>query len=623
MPEFDACFETMRQRHEEIDRIQVTNRAMEALVLSTGIAEHKVHRIPIGIDVDVFQPVDGPGRLASRTLLGLPETAFVVGSFQKDGVGWGEGLEPKLIKGPDILLAVAEILRDRDPRSRVPPHRALARVREGGAGPAGDPLPALELPDVEDVAQAYPAIDVCLVASRDEGGPRAVLESMATRVPIVTTRVGQAADLVRHGANGWMVEPEDVEGLVDLADPRRRRDDDRARSRARRRARARGGVLLRRAPSALAGAARRLRRAVRRVMEASLERAGRYGRAATRWARLLASGAPAPGLRVFYGHDRVPAPGERAAGGTAKMQKLAERFPNTPIGFSLLYLGTTWLPRDLGPLLGLVRRRGIPLVVNQDGVGYPGWAGERSEEVNRPLREAVLAADHVLYQSEFSKRSADHVPGGAARGVGDPPERGRRGPLHARGVAARGRARAAARRRPDAGVPARARAPHAARGCGRPIPTRGCSSPGGSCPTRRSADRGARPRRRASSSLGEYAQRDAPGVFRRAHVLLHTKVQDPCPTLVLEAMACGLPVVYAGERRDGRARRRRGRRRRPAPRDVGARRAARPEALAAAVERVLGDLAAYSSAARARVVERFALEPWLERHRALFEELVR
>ena len=78
----------------------------------------------------------------------------------------------------------------------------------------GIPYRHLLLSDVDDVAAAYPAIDVCLVASRDEGGPRAVLEALATRVPLVTTRVGQAADLVRHGENGWMVEPEDVEGLV-------------------------------------------------------------------------------------------------------------------------------------------------------------------------------------------------------------------------------------------------------------------------------------------------------------------------------------------------------------------------------------------------------------------------
>ena len=48
-----------------------------------------------------------------------------------------------------------------------------------------------------------------------------------------------------------------------------------------------------------------------------------------------------------------------------------------------------------------------------------------------------------------------------------------------------------------------------------------------------------------------------------------------------------------------------------------------PEELAAAVERVLGDLPRYSAAARARAVERFALEPWLDRHAELFAELVR
>ena len=113
-------------------------------------------------------------------------------------------------------------------------------------------------------------------------------------------------------------------------------------------------------------------------MDLSLARGGRYGRAASRWARLLLSGRAEPGVRVFYGHDRVPAPGERAAGGTAKAQKLTARFPNHPTDFSVLYLGTTWVPRDLRPLLRLARARGAAIVVNQDGVGYPGWAGDRT-----------------------------------------------------------------------------------------------------------------------------------------------------------------------------------------------------------------------------------------------------
>src|SRR4029078_1170861 len=38
MPEFDACFETMRRRHRENHRIHETNRARERRVLSTDIA---------------------------------------------------------------------------------------------------------------------------------------------------------------------------------------------------------------------------------------------------------------------------------------------------------------------------------------------------------------------------------------------------------------------------------------------------------------------------------------------------------------------------------------------------------------------------------------------------------
>jgi hypothetical protein len=43
--------------------------------------------------------------------------------------------------------------------------------------------------------------------------------------------------------------------------------------------------------------------------------------------------------------------------------------------------------------------------------------------------------------------------------------------------------------------------------------------------------------------------------------------------------------------------------------------------MADAVDRVLDDLDRYSAAARARAVERFALEPWLDRHAALFARL--
>jgi glycosyltransferase involved in cell wall biosynthesis len=215
MPEFDACFETMRRRHSEIDRVQVTNENMEALVLETGLAPEKVHRIPIGIDVESFSFGSAAERAAARVALDLPESAFVVGSFQKDGVGWGDGLEPKLIKGPDVLLAVAERLAERIDELWVLVTGPSRGYVIAGLERFGISYRHHLLPSVEAVAQAYHAIDVCLVTSRDEGGPRAALEAMATGVPLVTTRVGQAADLVRHGENGWLAEIDDVEALAE------------------------------------------------------------------------------------------------------------------------------------------------------------------------------------------------------------------------------------------------------------------------------------------------------------------------------------------------------------------------------------------------------------------------
>lgn len=217
MPEFDTCYEAVRTRHEELDRIQVPSEAMEELVLEAGVAAEKVFRIPIGIDVERFTLRTREERADARARLRLPEDAFVAGSFQKDGVGWEEGTEPKLIKGPDVLLAAAERLRQRVPELYLLLTGPARGYVKHGLEQLGVPYRHVLLRGQDGVAKAYHAVDVCLVTSRDEGGPKAVLESMATGVPLVTTRVGQAADLVQHSRNGYIVDVEDANGVADWA----------------------------------------------------------------------------------------------------------------------------------------------------------------------------------------------------------------------------------------------------------------------------------------------------------------------------------------------------------------------------------------------------------------------
>jgi glycosyltransferase involved in cell wall biosynthesis len=214
MPEFDVPYRTLRSHHGRLDRIQVSHSEMEHIVLESGIAAEKVHRIPIGIEASYFSPPTPELRAQARLSLGLPESAFVVASFQKDGVGWGEGLEPKLVKGPDVLADVLERVRDRVPELHVllsGPARGYVRKR---LEQAQIPYVHRVVDDYEGMAVLYRAVDAYLVASRQEGGPKAVLESMASGVPLVTTRVGQAMDLIEHGRNAFMVEPGDVDGLA-------------------------------------------------------------------------------------------------------------------------------------------------------------------------------------------------------------------------------------------------------------------------------------------------------------------------------------------------------------------------------------------------------------------------
>jgi glycosyltransferase involved in cell wall biosynthesis len=214
-PEFDRAYESLRAQPERFSRVQVTHAEMRDLVLAAGVAPDAVRLIRIGVDVENFPLVTPESREAARAELGLPADAFVVGSFQKDGVGWGEGVEPKLIKGPDVLVSALERIHAAAPELHVlltGPARGYVRGELASrAIPATQHLARSR----GELARAYHAVDVCLVPARQEGGPKSVLESMASGVPLVSTRVGQAAELVDDGVNGWLVEVDDADGLAE------------------------------------------------------------------------------------------------------------------------------------------------------------------------------------------------------------------------------------------------------------------------------------------------------------------------------------------------------------------------------------------------------------------------
>lgn len=352
--------------------------------------------------------------------------------------------------------------------------------------------------------------------------------------------------------------------------------------------------------------------------------------AAARRRNAIARAAPArEGVHVYYGVERVPDASEPLTGGLVKVQRLAAVAPNSPRVFNLLYLVSSARPRDTDALIGLARRRGVAVVWNQNGVAYPGWHGSGWERTNAPLARALHAADHALFQSEFCRQSA-------ARYLGE-----REGPSEVlyNAVDTRTFVPVPPRRRPltmllggnqhrwyrvDSALRTlaalRAELPDS-----RLVVTGALSYDADPARARTRlmrlcAELGLHD---AVELTGTFAQRDAPAVFALGDLLLHTQYNDACPGVVLEAMACGLPVAYSAsggmpelvgdEAGIGIA----------APLDYEQEHPPDPGQLASAVLQLVARLDERREAARRRSVEMFDIQPWLRRHLELFSTLTR
>jgi glycosyltransferase involved in cell wall biosynthesis len=215
-PSFNKAISRLLEKQSSFEKIHTASRIMEQRLLKWGIPSEKVVRIPLGVDLERFRPVSADQRAAARKALGIGEDVICIGSFHKDGVGMQEGNEPKLIKGPDIFLQVVEQLAKKYSVFVLLSAPARGYVKRG--------LDAIKVPyshqykeDFHEIPALYRALDLYLITSREEGGPEGVLESMASGIPLVTTKVGLAPDVVENRGNGMLANVEDVSGLVKAA----------------------------------------------------------------------------------------------------------------------------------------------------------------------------------------------------------------------------------------------------------------------------------------------------------------------------------------------------------------------------------------------------------------------
>ena len=162
--------------------------------------------VPLGFDLAPLAEIDAPARADARRALAIdPDTPVVtiVGRLTA-------------IKQHDLFLRVAGSVHDTHPA-------ALFVIV--GDGERREELEALTrrlglggrvrfLGWRKDLAAVYGATDVCVLTSRNEGTPVAVIEALAAGVPVVSTDVGGVRDVIDEPVLGAIAPDNDVHALA-------------------------------------------------------------------------------------------------------------------------------------------------------------------------------------------------------------------------------------------------------------------------------------------------------------------------------------------------------------------------------------------------------------------------
>lgn len=187
------------------DALISVSSAVRDELLDIGIGRpSQWHVIPVGLDLqqflDLASPPEAERKHRSRHQLGLPVPGPLIGIVGR--------LAP--IKGHAVFIEAAARIAHSLPEAAfvVAGDGELRRKLETTARKElGDRVKFLGW--VDDLPALYSALDVVVLTSRNEGTPVALIEAGAAAVPVVATGVGGVPEVVKEGATGLIVPPND------------------------------------------------------------------------------------------------------------------------------------------------------------------------------------------------------------------------------------------------------------------------------------------------------------------------------------------------------------------------------------------------------------------------------
>jgi glycosyltransferase involved in cell wall biosynthesis len=170
------------------------SQEIDAEFAAVGIPPERRVLIPNGVDTQRFAPLSDSDKQALRAALGLPEAPVIVYAGRL-------AVEKRL----DQLIAIWPTIRALYPQALLlllgtgDQEHALKRAAGAGVRFTGT---------IDNLVPYFQAADLFVLPSMAEGLSMALLEAMATGLPVLVTAVGGAPDVIDHGQHGWLIPPD-------------------------------------------------------------------------------------------------------------------------------------------------------------------------------------------------------------------------------------------------------------------------------------------------------------------------------------------------------------------------------------------------------------------------------
>jgi glycosyltransferase involved in cell wall biosynthesis len=185
------------------DLLVVTSMWMKRLLMNNRVSPAKVRVCELGTSV-IEKALRDPPEASSASVGGPLKIGFLGRWYPLKGIDLLVQAAERLSKELAFELFVYGAVNNEEDQTYAKKIKAAAQ---------GDRRIHFQEPvPPEDVPNVLKLMDLLAIPSRGaETGPLVMLEAFAVGTPVLGSRLGSLAEMIRPGVNGWWVEPDSVE----------------------------------------------------------------------------------------------------------------------------------------------------------------------------------------------------------------------------------------------------------------------------------------------------------------------------------------------------------------------------------------------------------------------------